>query len=146
MSNKANTAGKVSTQVRTLAGELKAAMSLEGSVITGSDESYIKHLDANALTIDVVRQVQAVNGEYIAATTLAVGEVADTAMQTNTELNQVTFEQNIGEHRISATVTRPAGGEVRTPQIISAYHAIDFSREIENVTEHLTAMWSAKGA
>lgn len=136
-------AQNVSESVRKLAADVKSGMTISGGVISANDSSYTEHLQTHGLTIETVRNVQTADNHFIAATTLAVSEIADAAMKEDNELNQVTLKTSMGHNTISAAVTRPASGEngKRPLSVVTAYNTVDHTGDIRTVTDHLTKLW-----
>ncbi len=137
-----DTAIAVNASVRTLAGELKAALKLNEGKVAMNDDAYEQHLTANGLTLEQVRNAQSADNVFIAATTLAVSELADQAMRDASTLNQVGMETNMGHNSLKVLVSRPEGeGENRPMSVTSAYSVVDHTNDIRAVTDHLTHLW-----
>ena len=136
-----DTAKSIGANVRTLAGELKAAMIYAAGKVAMNDSAYETHLTAQGLTLEQARNLQDADNTFIAATTLAVSEMADSAMKEDATLNQVIYEGNLGYNKLSTAVTRAESGDNRPLSVVSAYSVVDRSGEVKAVTDHLTQMW-----
>lgn len=136
-----DTAKSIGANVRTLAGELKSAMTYATGKVAMNDSAYENHLTAQGLTLEQARNLQDADNTFIAATTLAVSELADNAMKEDSTLNQVIYEGNLGYNKLSTAVTRAESGDNRPLSVVSAYSVVDRSGEVKAVTDHLTQMW-----
>lgn len=127
------TTTKVSDAVRSKAADLKPLMGVENGQITAPDDLYAKTLTGD-ITLDVVKAVQEDRSEFLAAATLAAGELAEQAFMDNSELKNISFEVAMGHDRAKTGFSRD--GEKL--EVLSSYHATDIKDNIQAVQTHLT--------
>lgn len=125
---------KVSKNVTARAAELKNNLSFANGEIVANDDFYEKSLNGD-LTIDTVKAVQKDRSEFVAAATLAAGEISEQAFSDDSELKTINFECQVGLDRVKVGFTR----EEDKLHTLSSYHATDIDSNIEKVENHLTS-------
>lgn len=130
----------VKQNIQDLAASIKPMFKLtDNGVVLAEADLYEKSLP-EGITMDQLKTIQTHNTQLVAATALAVGELAVNAFAKDAELSRVTAEVVVGSDKIGTNVLRsrdyPAGGipkegEVRDPNArITKWGVIEASYEV----------------
>lgn len=96
----------IKPEIRNLADQLKSEMNVgDAGIAEVPKEAYEKSL-GDGLTMDIIKQVQQHNADFVAATGLALGEVGMAAMKKNKELDQVSIEIPVHKDSVAGVFAR----------------------------------------
>lgn len=129
----------VKQAVQDLAAKIKPMFTLADNGVVLAEEGLYEKTLPEGITLEQLKAVQQHNTALVAATALAVGEIAVDAFKADKELTRVSTEFPVANDKIGANVLRsreyPAGGipkegEVRDPSAkITKYGVIEASYE-----------------